>query len=92
MTHTHDTLMALARALGRANGVGEGIEIEKAEAALSTAIAELIAERDALREAADALLSNEEHAWSGGMRTYQEGSPTWEIWEAVRQAMKGAPT
>lgn len=40
-----------------------------------------------LREAVEALLSNEEHAASGGMRTYQIGSQTWEIWEAVRQAM-----
>lgn len=32
----------------------------------------------------DALLSNEEHATSGGMRSYQIGSPTWELWEAVK--------
>jgi hypothetical protein len=39
-----------------------------------------------LREAVYALLSNEEHAVSGGMRSYAVGSQTWEIWEAVRVA------
>ena len=41
----------------------------------------------ALREAVEALLSNEEHATSGGMRSYAVGSPTWDLWEYVRQAM-----
>lgn len=46
----------------------------------------------ALRYAVDALLSNEEHAVSGGMRSYAEGSQTWEIWEAVRVAVAAAPS
>lgn len=40
----------------------------------------------ALLEAVDALLSNEEHATSGGMRSYQVGSHTWELWEDLRKA------
>ena len=40
----------------------------------------------ALLEAVDALLSNEEHATSGGMRSYQVGSQTWELWEDLRKA------
>lgn len=42
--------------------------------------------QDALLEAVDALISNEEHATSGGMRSYQVGSQTWELWEALRDA------
>jgi hypothetical protein len=55
-------------------------------------IDELRAQRDALVEAADALLSNEEHAVSGGMRKYQKGSPTWQLWEDLRTAARAALT
>ena len=41
-------------------------------------------------EAADAVLTNEEHAFSGGMRSYKEGSPTWEVYNALREAVKSA--
>ncbi len=43
-----------------------------------------------LMEAADALLANEEHAESGGMRTYQKGSPTWKLWRELRAATVSA--
>jgi hypothetical protein len=39
-----------------------------------------------LREAAWAVLSNEEHAFSGGMRNYQIGSPTWQVYQDLRTA------
>ena len=39
-----------------------------------------------LREAAYAVLSNEEHAFSGGMRSYQKGSDTWQVYEDLRIA------
>lgn len=44
----------------------------------------------ALIDAADALLSNEEHALSGGMRSYRKGSPTWQLWEDLRVATERA--
>jgi hypothetical protein len=47
-------------------------------------------EAGTLLEAVDALLSNEEHAVSGGMRSYQVGSQTWELWEDVRKARLAA--
>ena len=40
-----------------------------------------------LREAAEAVLSNEEHAFSGGMRNYQKGSQTWQVYEDLRIAL-----
>ncbi len=45
-----------------------------------------------LVEAADVLLSNEEHAASGGMCNYQKGSPTWHAWEDLRRATRLAAT
>jgi hypothetical protein len=39
-----------------------------------------------LREAAWAVLSNEEHAFSGGMRNYQIGSPTWQVYQDLKTA------
>lgn len=41
-------------------------------------------------EAADAVLSNEEHALSGGMRSYKKGSPTWEAYDNLRRATQSA--
>ena len=43
-----------------------------------------------LIEAADALLSNEEHAVSAGMCSYAKGSPTWHCWEDLRRATNAA--
>jgi len=43
-----------------------------------------------LLEAAEAVLSNEEHAVSGGMRSYQEGSQTWQVYEDLRKAVEEA--
>ncbi len=40
-----------------------------------------------LREAAEAVLTNEEHAFSGGMRSYQKGSQTWQVYEDLRAAL-----
>lgn len=40
-----------------------------------------------IREAVDAVLTNEEHAYSGGMRSYQNGSPTWQVYEDLRIAI-----
>ena len=37
-------------------------------------------------EASEALLYNEEHAASGGMRSYQKGSPTDLLWGDLRKA------
>ncbi len=42
---------------------------------------------DPLREAVEAVLSNEEHAFSGGMSSYAKGSPTWQVYEDLRQAL-----
>ena len=42
---------------------------------------------DALREAVEAVLANEEHAFSGGMRRYVKGSPTWQVYEDLRKAL-----
>lgn len=42
---------------------------------------------DTLREAVEAVLSNEEHAFSGGMRSYAKGSQTWQVYEDLRQAL-----
>lgn len=58
----------------------------KAKAEAKTLVDHANAERDALRDAAEALLSNEEHAVSGGMRSYQVGSFTHELWEDLRRA------
>ena len=57
-----------------------------AKAEAKTLVDHANAERDALRDAAEALLSNEEHAVSGGMRSYQVGSFTHELWEDLRRA------
>ena len=38
-------------------------------------------------EAADAVLTNEEHAFSGGMRSYKQGSPTWEVYDNLRRRL-----
>ena len=49
----------------------------------------------ALIEAADAVLKNEEHAVSCGARSYQKGSPTWEVYkelDACIRASKGEKT
>ncbi len=43
-----------------------------------------------LIEAAEAVLSNEDHAVSCGARQYQKGSPTWEAYQALRAAIQGA--
>lgn len=43
-----------------------------------------------LREAADEILSNEEHATSGGMRSYAPGSQTALLWDALKAAAKDA--
>ena len=43
-----------------------------------------------LREAAAAVVSNEEHAFSGGMRKYAEGSQTWQVYEDLRIAMEAS--
>ena len=43
-----------------------------------------------LIDAADALLSNEEHAVSAGIHGYQKGSPTWHLWNDLRVATNGA--
>lgn len=53
--------------------------VEKAERLLSE-----------LREAAAAVVSNEEHAFSGGMRKYAEGSQTWQVYEDLRIAMEAS--
>ena len=56
-------------------------------------IEQLRKERDALkakvltlREAAWAVLSNEEHARSAGIHVYQDGSQTWLVYEDLRVA------
>ncbi len=45
-----------------------------------------------LSEAASAVYSNEEHAFSGGMRSYKKGSPTWQVYEDLRLALASADT
>ncbi|MGZ3235751.1 MAG: hypothetical protein ACXU8A_00075 [Burkholderiaceae bacterium] len=62
-------------------------------------IKELELELSALRlkledlvDAADAVISNEEHAFSGGMTKYQKGSQTWQIYEDLRCAVKALRT
>lgn len=65
----------------------DALQAERDELRQQLEVARVDAEQ--LREAADALLSNEEHATSGGMRSYQKGSPTWELWEDLRAATKG---
>lgn len=40
----------------------------------------------ALLDAIDAVLSNQEHAFSGGMCSYQKGSQTWQVYEDLRLA------
>ena len=57
-----------------------------------SAIAASAAREQALREAAEAVLSNEEHAFSGGMRKYQKGSPTWQVYEDLRAALNTSTT
>lgn len=42
----------------------------------------------ALLNAVDALLSNEEHRVSEGVRDYQKGSPTWKYWKDLSDARK----
>ena len=58
---------------------------------LACEIERLKDELQLLRHAAEELLSNEEHAVSGGRRSYQKGSPTWILWEGLRfaAALKG---
>lgn len=45
------------------------------------------AEIERMRAAAEAVLSNEEHAVSCGARSYQKASPTWQVYEDLRQAL-----
>lgn len=40
-----------------------------------------------LFEAACAVLTNNDHAFSGGMASYQKGSQTWEVYEELRAAL-----
>ena len=44
MTHSVESILSLARALGRANGIGEGIE--QAEYELRAALTEALAQRE----------------------------------------------
>lgn len=41
-----------------------------------------------IREAVDVVLTNEEHAFSGGMCKYQKDSPTWQAYEDLREAVQ----
>jgi len=43
-----------------------------------------------LIEAASAVVSNHEHAFSGGMCRYQKGSDTWQLFESLRVANDAA--
>ena len=43
-------------------------------------------QNNALIDAIDAVLSNQEHAFSGGMCHYQKGSQTWQVYEDLRIA------
>jgi hypothetical protein len=56
--------------------------------ALQARIAELEAKLAGVTEAVCELLSNEDHALSGGIpRGYSEGSQTWDLWEQLRQVV-----
>jgi len=46
-----------------------------------------VKETKALREVLEALISNNEHAESGGMVSYQKGSPTWQLWRDAEAAI-----
>jgi hypothetical protein len=68
-------------------------ELERMKTELRLAYAERAKSRAAMFrvcESADAVLTNEEHAFSGGMRTYKAGSPTWETYDNLRQATQSA--
>jgi hypothetical protein len=63
----------------------------RAETARLSAEKKALAEAlENLLEATSALLSNEEHAVSGGMHNYQKGSPTWQLWADLRKNEKAA--